>query len=133
MEHIWNQRLGDEGNPYLRRWVLSTRFGSIRLHKWTCGDDDRNFHDHPWWFITFVLAGSYRDVSPDGEDILHRGSIRFRRAHHRHTIYTDGATTLLITGPPKRIWGFWIKKHNGREKFIRAREYFFRFGHHHCD
>ena len=130
---IWNQKLGDQENPYLTRWALVTRFGSLRLHKWRCGDDDRNFHDHPWWFITIVLKGSYIDISPHGEDHLRRFSVRFRPAHHRHTVKTDGAWTLLVTGPQVRTWGFWIPKKNKKMKFIRAREYFFRFGHHQCD
>jgi hypothetical protein len=136
MKLIWNQLLGEGTCPYLRRWCLITPLGSVRLHRWYASDDDRFMHDHPWWFVTFVLAGGYVDASPKGYERVDAPTVRFRRAHHRHTVHVaEGttATTVLLTGPEKRRWGFWIKKANGKPKFLEHRRYFRRFGHHHCD
>lgn len=60
----WGQRIGQPECPYLRRWVFNFYpAGSIRVHHWTGSDDPRALHDHPWWFLTFVMAGGYTDVS----------------------------------------------------------------------
>jgi len=116
--------------PYLRRWVVDFGWFSIRIHRWRSSDDDRAFHDHPWWFLTLMLKGRYVDVSPDGRDQLRPGSIRLRPALHRHTVEVQrpGTWTILITGPTERRWGFWV---NG--KLIRRDKYFAVHGHHPCD
>ncbi len=116
--------------PYARRWYLSTPFGSIRLHQWYSSDDDRAFHDHAWWFVTFILSGGYTDVSPAGEQRMDRFSVAYRPANHRHTVKVDkgGCWTIVVTGPEKRFWGFWTK---GR--FKKANKYFLENGHHQCE
>lgn len=126
----WGQRLGRSECPYMRRWALVLGLFSIRVHHWYRSDDDRAFHDHPWWFITLVLKGGYTDVSPAGRDHLGLGSIRFRPALHQHTAKVDpgGAWTVILTGPNVRTWGFWI---NG--KFKKSNKWFFERGHHPCD
>lgn len=127
----WNDKVGRAECPYLTRWTL-TLFGySIRLHHWVASDDQRHFHDHPWWMLIIMLSGSYIDISPDKEDLLSAGSIRFREAEHRHTVkLVKDCWTLLLTGPPIRHWGFYIP---GRDKLMRPLRYFSRFGHHQCD
>lgn len=126
---VLGQRLGDPTCPYLIRWVWSTPFGSLRLHHWLSSDDARNFHDHPWWFVTFVLRGGYVDVSPAGEDRCAAGRVCYRPALHQHTVRVDagGCWTFLITGPEHRFWGFWVKS-----KFKKANKYFLEHGHHPC-
>lgn len=112
------------------RWRIEVpRYGSVRVHHWTGPDDDRAFHDHPWWFITFVVRGGYTDRSPSGDEHLRAGSVRYRPALHRHTVVPDetGAWTVLITGPRTRVWGFW---QDG--KFRKARRWFESKGHHPC-
>jgi hypothetical protein len=126
----FHEKLGLPECPYVIRWRIETRIGSIRLHHWLGPDDDRAFHDHPWWFATFVLRGGYTDRSPAGEEHLKAGSMRYRPALHQHTVVPDanGAWTLLVTGPKIRRWGFWL---NG--KLIKANKWFLSFGHHPCD
>lgn len=126
----FGQKLGRPECPYMKRWVLNFWLFSIRLHHWYSSDDDRNWHDHPWWFVTFVLSGSYVDVSDNGLDVLTRGAVRYRPALHRHTtkVAPAGCWTLVLTGPEIRKWGFWV---NG--KFRKANKYFFRHGHHECN
>lgn len=126
----WGEPIGLDECPYMRRWVVDFGSFAIRLHRWQASDDVRAFHDHAWWFLTCVLWGSYEDVSPEGSDVLTVGSIRFRRASHKHTvkIRKPGTWTLLITGPVERRWGFWVK---GR--LWKRDRYFANNGHHPCD
>jgi hypothetical protein len=60
---------------------------------------------------------------------LKAGSFTYRPAHHKHTVQTDpgGAWTLLLVGPFKRKWGFYVDG-----KFVGVRQYFREFGHHPC-
>lgn len=61
----WRQKLGNPECIYAERWILKLPFnlGSIRFHHFLKSDDARAHHDHPWWFVTFVLRGSYVDES----------------------------------------------------------------------
>jgi hypothetical protein len=126
----FHEKLGLAECPYVIRWRIETKICSLRLHHWLGPDDDRAFHDHPWWFTTLVLRGGYTDKSPAGEEHLRAGNIRYRAALHQHTVIPDsgGAWTLLVTGPKIRHWGFWL---NG--KFIKANKWFLRFKHHPCE
>jgi len=123
----FGQKLGTEDCTYIKRWVFDFWFFTIRLHHWFYSDDLRNPHDHAWWFITIVLKGGYTDVSPDGDDVLSAGSVRFRRSTHQHSVKVNenGCWSILITGREKREWGFWV---NG--KFRKRNKYFFEHGHH---
>lgn len=135
----WKKRLGDPAAPYALRWMARTPWFSVRLHHWLGSDDLRWPHDHPYSFLTVVLRGAYDDVQPASEgaasegaaaarvDRLRAGSVRFRRAEHRHSVrlVSETATTLVITGPERREWGFWVKN-----KFRRHNKYFFEWGHH---
>jgi hypothetical protein len=114
----------------MRRWVIDCGPFAVRLHRWQASDDARAFHDHAWWFLTLVLWGSYVDVSPAERDRLRLGSIRFRRADHQHTVEVQrpGTWTLLITGRPRRRWGFWVDG-----KLWKRDRYFATNGHHPCD
>src|SRR5580765_1177386 len=125
----WAEKLGLPDCPYVVRWRLETPAGSARVHHWLKPDDDRAFHDHPWWFLTVVLRGGYTDRTPAGDDHLRAGSVRFRHARYQHTVFPgpQGAWTLLVTGRPVRAWGFW---RDG--KFRKANKWFAAFGHHPC-
>jgi hypothetical protein len=127
---IWNQELGKSECPYLQRWALETKWFTVRLHHWISSDDQRHYHDHPWWFLTLILRGGYTDISPSGEQRMTAGSIAFRPAEHRHTVRVDagGCWSLMLTGPDSRVWGFWVK---GR--FRKRNKYFFEWGQHPCD
>ena len=127
----WRERLGLDGCPYVVRWRLETRWGSVRVHHWLGPDDDRAFHDHPWWFTTVVLRGGYADHSPEGVEHLRAPAIRHRTATHRHTVVPDpgGAWTLVLTGPRIRAWGFWADG----VRFVKANKWFASRGHHPCD
>jgi hypothetical protein len=130
LKFAWKEPLGLPECPYVIRWRLELFGFSVRVHHWLSNDDDRAFHDHPWWFLTFVVKGGYTDENPDGLDILEAPAVRFRKAEHQHTVHPHegGCWTLLITGRPVRTWGFWA---NGN-KFVKANKWFLIYGHHPC-
>lgn len=125
----WNEKLGLPECPYVIRWRAETPWGSLRVHHWLAGDDQRAYHDHPWWFVTFLLRGSYADATPGGTEILAAPAVRFRRSAHQHTVIPGkrGAWTVLVTGRKTRAWGFW---RGGR--FVKANKWFASYGHHPC-
>lgn len=100
------EEIGPPACPMMRRWVLQTPLGGLRLHHFLRGDGDRNPHDHPFGFVTLVLRGSYVDVSDEGRDKLRVGSVRCRPAHHAHRVETDGCWTLVLCSAMRRRWGF---------------------------
>lgn len=125
----WKEPLGMPYCPYMYRWVFNFKLFSIRIHHWIRSDDKRAFHSHPWNFITFVIKGSYIDVTPEGKETLKFGSIRYRKNHHMH--YVDvpktGCWSILLTGNPNFKWGFLVNN-----KFIRKDKYFKKYGHPPC-
>lgn len=67
------------------------------------------WHDHPWAFVTLVLWGAYTDESIDADgvaiDRLHRGSVRYRPATHRHKTHIHRPTvTVVLRGATERTW-----------------------------
>ena len=116
VRNAWGMRFGvthdlvhENGAPYLERWILWFGY-TLRLHKFHKGDDDRAFHDHPWWFITIPLK-SYQESTPAGET-NHVGRFwpHFRSAKHRHIvrlIQPGPVWTFIITGRKCKEWGFW--------------------------
>lgn len=89
-----------------------------RLHEILRSDNDRHLHDHPWPYTTVILEGGYFEETPlDPKDPTgprrtewHApGSVITRRAKDAHRlIIPDGqtCTTLFMTGPKQRSWGF---------------------------
>lgn len=125
------QRLGRPECPYMERWVLNLGLFSIRLHHWFRSDDKRAEHDHPSWFLTLILKGSYTDQG----ELLTPGTVRFRRATYRHVVdvTSGGVWTLLIFGRKTRDWGFWVRRASGKLKWTKSNKYFLENGHHPCD
>ena len=108
---------------YLRRFYIfrsswiGKNFGDLYLHKIYRSDDDKDPHDHPWHFRTFVLKGGYTDEGwqftdldgqgngyrtrlPHFDEVVKAPATRFRNRRHIHrVILTDGkpAWTLVFT------------------------------------
>ena len=99
----------DSGQAYLERWILWCGI-TLRLHKFHKGDDDRAFHDHPWWFITMPLQ-TYIERTPTNKAArVARWRPHFRPASHRHIVQIAGGQpvwTLIVTGAKSQDWGFW--------------------------
>ena len=108
--------------PYLERWILW--FGwTLRLHKFYVADDvSRGIHDHPWWFITWVVpwtgAGYYyetRDYAQPTAQQHRIDDIHYSPPDRRHAITWIGHEqwTVVLTGLAKnRDWGFYDREGN---------------------
>jgi hypothetical protein len=55
----------DAGEAYLVRRAINTPLGGIKLHHILRSDEDRDCHDHPWSFLSIILAGGYFEHRPD--------------------------------------------------------------------
>lgn len=51
--------LGD----YMRRWILRTPWGTLRIHNILRSDLDRDLHDHPFDFTSFLMKGGYYETT----------------------------------------------------------------------
>jgi hypothetical protein len=127
---------GKDGSLYMDRWYLLVfpRLFSIRIHHICRPDLDRWPHDHPWWFISIILRGGYREwwckrtefrtMLTNIEDPFappkmawmdfHQKQVRRFNFHTNTDLHMirefdrgeKGAWTLIFTGPEKREWGF---------------------------
>jgi hypothetical protein len=112
--------IGSNDDPYLHRWYLIPRNRrlNIYLHKFFRDDDDRALHDHPWWFVSLILKGRYKEITERGNEFRSPGSIAYRPATHRHRVVLlkdkvarpKVCWTLIVTGRSKRTWGFYCPK-----------------------
>lgn len=105
---------------YLRRWYLlpRNRFLNVYLHQFLRDDDDRALHDHPWPWLSFLLAGAYIEHTIAAGGIHRRtwrehGSLKVSgpwRAHRIELVKSEAGPapcwTVFITGPVIRNWGF---------------------------
>lgn len=125
-----HQTIGGGDNPYLRRWYVIPRnpLLNVYVHNFQRSDDDRALHDHPWWFVSLMMWGSYTEVT-DGARARRTAPepwrlffgdrpIVYRPATWRHRVELIGhgwspreipCWTLIITGRRSRTWGFWCK------------------------
>lgn len=113
---------------YMKRWILVTPWGDIRLHHIMKSDYDRHLHDHPWNFTSYILKGGYVEHLSGGRKPLYYGAPATNRrkcweAHRISLVPGQTAWTLVFTGRKFHDWGFHTE--NG---FIPHKEYFQMFG-----
>lgn len=107
-----------DGNPQLDRLrIIQTPLGGIYLHRIHAIDDGRDPHDHPWNFISIVLAGNYIDqVWPDPRNLDVYGNrthyrwkptITKRSMAHKIVLVAGTVWTLVFVGPKGKSWRFW--------------------------
>jgi hypothetical protein len=83
---------------------------SICFHNFHRGDEDPDTHDHPFSFVSLVLAGGYREFGEDGRSIVRKPfSLAYRTATHRHRVepLTNRCWTICLKRKVDRVWGFW--------------------------
>lgn len=121
-----------DGRIYLDRWGFQfDQIGRIFLHRMDAPDPGVDLHDHPWWFASIVLWGGYTELRADtrdaplfagmaekwpttrrGVEVERRvGSVRTMRLDECHTIvrlHRRRCWTLVIGGPRRRKWGFYM-------------------------
>lgn len=98
---------------YMRRYhVIKTRWFRLRVHHIRLPDEGRHLHDHPFDFATVVIKGRYRELLADNRSHPHLpGRWWFRQAEMPHTVThvsKGGVWTLVLTGPMRREWGFYV-------------------------
>lgn len=109
--------IGDQADPYLRRWwvIRRNRFFNIYLHQFLKSDEDRALHNHPWVNCSILLTGSYLEHTPTGVYLRRswrpwapwRLPMRWPSSAHRvELIASRPVWTLFLTGPVVREWGF---------------------------
>lgn len=122
----------DPTKTYLRRLrIVQTPWFALYLHFIFLPDDDRDPHDHPWNFGSFVIRGGYSERLYDlggefggvrllGEKRHGRLSVHRMKMDkaHRITNIEPGLATLVFIGPRKRDWGFWTE-----DGFVRWQKY----------
>lgn len=124
---------------YLTRYLVYAFGGTLRLHKFWRGDNDKASHTHPWNFWTFPLrryaewqydkgvCTRLTDVPPFR---WHRRSCMHEHIvacglkpseHNPRVLVADHRPfyTLVITGPKINEWGFYPKP----GKFVPWREF----------
>jgi hypothetical protein len=104
--------------PMLVRYrLLDTPLGSVNLHHFLRGDEDRDLHDHPFSFATLILRGGYVEQTPAAADAPYGayryttrrpGELLLRPARWAHRVDLRGqdAWTLIAMTKKKREWGF---------------------------
>lgn len=121
---------------YLTRLTLfKTPLFAVRLHWIHKEDPDRDLHDHPWGFVSFVLRGWYKEQEcsdpdmrqawleadevgeanrkwPIKERLIRWFNHKDTLAAHRITEVSPKLLTLVFTGPKTKDWGFYDKNFN---------------------
>lgn len=125
-------------------WMFQKLGIAIRVHKILRSDNGRDFHNHPWNFITILLKGSYFEIIPKfNESGIYQGELKtfytsgdllYRKHSHFHRLnllvsrifnnrkiveiqYTP-VWTLFITFRKKRTWGFIEKPYGVTPHFL---------------
>lgn len=108
--------IGQEACPLMMVWEFTSNpLFKARMHYFPPEVTDRDPHDHPRSFVTFVLRGSYVDTSWDPAthdlstiELVEAGQLIYRPASHLHIVETQekGCWTFVIMGPIIREWGF---------------------------
>ena len=134
------------GMVYMRRFFLfRSRWGNLYLHHIRMTDKDRDPHDHPGWFVSWVLKGWYVEEVWNwvntvkkshiwSKKVLRRGrfNVGFRKQSHVHKITRlspGGVWTFVLTGPWGESWGFTkgvgrtFRKGYAATKWVYWREY----------
>lgn len=94
---------------YMKRWWLVPRnyIQNVYLHQILISDDDRALHDHPWDNVSFLIAGSYEELTPEGSFTRNAGDVISRKATDSHRLIIDQPViSIFTTGPMVREWGF---------------------------
>lgn len=112
-----------------------TGYWAARLHHINRADHDRDLHNHPFDYRTFVVRGWYDEVYLDAS-----GAQRTRRIGRGQTAYSKGAFhriaavspggvwTVFVMGKNRGEWGFRVKTGHGRFKYVSSSVYFWKKG-----
>jgi len=96
-----------------RFWLFQTPWLCARFHLIKRADAGRHLHDHPFWFRSIILRGSYLEERLDGEiNYYHPGYVNSMDPHTWHRIGAicgSSVLTLVFHGPRlSKSWGFLV-------------------------
>ena len=101
-----------DGVTYLTRTRIIDRAGlGLYLHHFDHPDPERDPHDHPWGFISLILAGEYIEQVGATEHHHKPGDVLVRPAEFAHRVAhlpKGECWTLVLHGPKCREWGFHV-------------------------
>jgi len=111
-------RVDGEPSPRMIKWtLLSTPVGMVFLHKFLGPDWTRDPHDHPAYFVSIGLWGSYIEsvYDRDGQELYERKWrapwVRMFPPTHIHRtswVSPHRAYTICLTGKWVHQWGFML-------------------------
>lgn len=122
---VWRtMEIMDRTHPdqvYLKRLrIIQTPLFGLYVHWIYLPDNDRDCHDHPWNFWSFVARGAYAEyVRTDplewpkqSHNVHQRFSLHRMTVEkaHKITYVEPGTITVLLIGRRTRDWGFWTDK-----------------------
>ena len=106
----------DRSLVYLRRLrVVQTPWFGVYVHWINEPDADRDYHNHPWVFWSWIVRGGYAEDILDTDSGLEsvrvhsRGSVHKTSLSvaHKITEVLPRTVTVVLVGPRSREWGFW--------------------------
>lgn len=107
----WTRVVLDSTLYLLRLHILQTPLGSAMVHWIYHADPQPDTHDHPVWFMSFVLRGWYREQTPNGMRMIRWFNIVRPQDRHRiDAVSPGGVVTLVFCGRGVRTWGFHTAK-----------------------
>lgn len=111
------------GPMLTRHRLIRVPWFGVFIHEIHRPDFDRDLHDHPWPFATFILSGGYREVIADVRDAVTSTALglphkrqawawaSFHRMPQHKAHYIDRVhgrlVTLLFVGRRSQDWGFY--------------------------
>jgi len=124
------------GETYLARLrIIDTPWFGVYLHRIEDVDPQPDPHDHPWNFLSIVLAGGYTEQIWQQENAA-RWRVYQRRwlvgtAHrmmaegvaHRIVSCEPHTLTLVLRGKRSREWGFWTINNESAEGWTHWKDY----------
>lgn len=110
----------DVRTEYITRLhLIKTPWFAVCLHWLNTPDPDPHLHDHPVSFLSIILRGWYKELSPRVfggggyrvEEFTHR-RFNWVRYSKRHRIIRVGPDTLTLCfmGPKRQEWGFYTAR-----------------------
>jgi hypothetical protein len=142
----WMERRGsrrmivrDEEDYLERYFIYRGPKLSIYLHRFWASDPD-NLHDHPWWSLSYILKGGYREWFLDGTfkdrkkgDTVLRDASTFHRVELSEGAKPGSAWTFFFTWSRQRDWGFltddgWVaaKEYTEQPVEVHGRDFIFK-------
>lgn len=135
----------EKGDLHFQRWRILPfkapwELFNVYIHIMYKSSKLNHCHDHPWWFISLVLWGSYTEkriynilTEEDGGVVrVHatfpeynkRGffSLAYMNTEDFHDLHEvhKKTVTLVLTGKRKREWGYYLDEEN---RWISANDY----------